>query len=423
MRLLQITAALALCSTFSGKINVMAKSGTFLHVTDIHLDEHYLEKSDPATNCHRKDGDKSKNTAGHFGTLGSDCDSPVSLVDSVFDFMKGAAFQDVDFIVYTGDTARHDRDSKLKRTDSDILAAHKKVLSYFSKTFDMNKVTLLPTLGNNDMFDHNAMNVAESDKNSMNILEDLKQLWKPLDLNLTSDFSNGGYFVQNIANGPSVISLNSMYFFTSNTEVSDCDKAGSPGAEELVWLEGQLQEVQRSNKKAYLMSHVPPVDKSDILYKSKCYSQYVNLLGKYSEVIAAHLTGHTNDDNLAVLYKNGKDYSLTGLSKKVNIDFKTNDIVGVLTNAPSVLPQNNPGIRVYQYDQSDYTILGWDQYSTDLKKANKNNRITWQKEYSSGQVYGVQKLDASGWRSVVQKLKTSKKVFNKYKSFIKVEGI
>ncbi|KAG2186737.1 hypothetical protein INT44_002963, partial [Umbelopsis vinacea] len=404
MRLLHISAALALCSTFAD--NVMAKSGTFLHVTDIHFDEYYLEKSDPSTACHRKDGDNSKNTAGHFGTLGSDCDSPVSLVDSVFDFMKGSAFQDVDFIVYTGDTARHDRDSKLKRTDSDVLAAHKEIVGYFDKTFDLNKVTLLPTLGNNDMFDHDDMNVAGEDKNSKAILQDLKELWKPLNLNLTSDFSNGGYFVQKIANGPSIISLNSMYFFTDNSEVSDCDAKDSPGAEELVWLEGQLQEAQRSNKKAYIMSHVPPVDKSDTLYKSNCYKQYVNLLGKYSEVVAAHLTGHTNDDNLAVLYKQGNGYSLTGLSKKVHIDFNTNDIVGVLTNAPSILPKNNPGFRVYQYDQSDYTILGWDQYGTDLNKANQNNEITWKKEYSSGQVYGVQKLDASGWRTLVQKLKT-----------------
>lgn len=138
------------------------------------------------------------------------------------------------------------------------------------------------------------MNEARKDKDSKTILEDLSELWKPLNLNLTSDFSNGGYFVQNIASGPMIINLNSMYFFTDNTEVSDCDVAGSAGAEELTWLEGQLQEAQHSNKKAYLMSHVPPVDKSDTLYKSQCYAKYVNLLGEYSGVIAAHLTGHTN---------------------------------------------------------------------------------------------------------------------------------
>ena len=129
------------------------------------------------------------------------------------------------------------------------------------------------------------------------------------------------------------------------------------------------------------------------------------------------------DDNLAVLYKNNNGYSLTGLSKKVHIDFNTKDVVGVLTNAPSVIPVHNPGFRVYQYHQSDYTILGWDQYAADLTQANKDNQITWKKEYNSAQVYGVSKLDVSGWQALVQSLKTSKKIFNKYKSFIKVEGI
>jgi hypothetical protein len=114
---------------------------------------------------------------------------------------------------------------------------------------------------------------------------------------------------------------------------------------------------------------------------------------------------------------------LAGLSKKVQFNFNTADILSVLTNAPSIIPKNNPGFRVYHYDKSDFTMLGWDQYIADLKVANQKHRITWQKEYSSSQIYGINKLDASGWRSLVQKLKISKKVFNKYKSFIKVEGV
>jgi hypothetical protein len=59
------------------------KSPFKLHLSiriDIHIDEHYLEKSDPENYCHRKNTDNSKNTAGKFGALGSDCDSPVTLV-------------------------------------------------------------------------------------------------------------------------------------------------------------------------------------------------------------------------------------------------------------------------------------------------------------------------------------------------------
>jgi hypothetical protein len=167
-------------------------------------------------------------------------------------------------------------------------------MSFFSKTFDLNKTPLLPCIGNNDMFQHDMMNVAAKDGPSKTILDDLGELWKPLKLNLTSTFSCGGYFRQDIPNGPSVINLNSMYFFTDNTAVPDCDVAGSAGAEELAWLKAQLHEAKTANKKVYIMSHIPPVDKSKTLYKPQCYLHYVNLLGEFSKTIASHLTGHTN---------------------------------------------------------------------------------------------------------------------------------
>jgi hypothetical protein len=183
----------------------------------------------------------------------------------------------------------------LKRTDEDVLADHKTILSYFSKTFDLTKTKLIPCIGNNDMFSHDELSMASKDKPSQTLLNDLSELWKPLKLNLTSSFSNGGYFVQQIpGGGPTIISLNSMYFYNKNTQVPDCDVAGSAGAVEMQWLEAQLQLAQQAHKKVYIMSHVPPVDKTDTLYNAKCYKQYVNILGKYSATIASHLTGHTN---------------------------------------------------------------------------------------------------------------------------------
>jgi hypothetical protein len=176
-----------------------------------------------------------------------------------------------------------------------VLADHKTILSYFSKTFDLTKTKLIPCIGNNDMFLHDELSMASKDKPSRTLLNDLSELWKPLKLNLTSSFSNGGYFVQQIpGGGPTIISLNSMYFYNKNTQVPDCDVAGSAGAVEMQWLEAQLQLAQQAHKKVYIMSHVPPVDKTDTLYNAKCYKQYVNILGKYSATIASHLTGHTN---------------------------------------------------------------------------------------------------------------------------------
>lgn len=83
---------------------VHATSGTFLHITgkvqsnqkhcrlyilflcltlnfsDIHLDITYVQNSDPDQLCHRQSSNEAKNIAGKYGTLGSGCDSPISLV-------------------------------------------------------------------------------------------------------------------------------------------------------------------------------------------------------------------------------------------------------------------------------------------------------------------------------------------------------
>lgn len=91
-----------------------------------------------------------------------------------------------------------------------------------------------------------------------------------------------------------------MYFFEKNSDVSDCSSSTSPGAIQIKWLEQTLKEFKnKDSHQVYIMSHVPPIgDKGSKLYKSSCYSQYLNLLGEYGSVIAGHFTGHTNSKYL-----------------------------------------------------------------------------------------------------------------------------
>lgn len=72
---------------------------------DIHIDPNYLEGADPDSFCH-KHGKKRSSETGKYGALGTDCDSPEALVDATFNFLK-ESITDIDFIIYTGDTARH----------------------------------------------------------------------------------------------------------------------------------------------------------------------------------------------------------------------------------------------------------------------------------------------------------------------------
>ncbi|KAM3583665.1 hypothetical protein VKS41_003637 [Umbelopsis sp. WA50703] len=219
--------------------------------------------------------------------------------------------------------------------------------------------------------------------------------------------------------GPTVISLNSMYFYSKNYEVEDCDSPESPGAIQLVWLRNQLLKAQKDQRVVYIMSHVPPIEKEE-LYHPACFTAYVNLLGNYSKTIAGHFTGHTNDDTLSVLYKTANSFTLTALTSKSQMNFRPEDVVNVLTNAPSIIPVNNPGFRIYSYDVHDGGLFGWDQYWADLDEANAKGDITWRKEYSSKVTYGVNKLNTPGWQKLVYNLKMQKKTFSQYNTYVKV---
>lgn len=73
---------------------------------DIHIDPHYTEGTKTKNYCHSTINKSKRDVAGKYGALGSDCDSPIALVDATFDYLKNNV-NDIDFIVYTGDTVRH----------------------------------------------------------------------------------------------------------------------------------------------------------------------------------------------------------------------------------------------------------------------------------------------------------------------------
>ncbi|CAO3659359.1 unnamed protein product [Rhizopus stolonifer] len=394
--------------------------GKFLHITDIHLDSHYLEGADPSTLCHRH-GKKRSKEAGKFGALGTDCDSPISLVKASFDFLKEHV-QDVDFILYTGDTARHDRDDDLPITDNDILDGHKTIMKHFKSAYNTKHTPYLPTIGNNDGLNHN--DVAKKDK----IFTKLENIWKPLSLNLTNEFTLGGYFAQDVIdNKLSVINTNSMYFFKKDDDTADCDQSSSAGAIHLKWLESTLKHYasKSDQHQVYLMGHVPPVDDDGSrLYKKKCYKKYIQLLGEHSHIIAGHFTGHTNNDNLNAIVKDGSDYTLVHAGKHNTVDSKS--ALG-LFNAPSILPKHNPAIRVYNYEiKGDKypvgTILDWKQYYIDLEKANEKGKAQFELEYTASDLFGVDHFDGKGVAKAMNTIAEKKKVRKLYKKYAKVSS-
>ncbi|KAG7135876.1 Endopolyphosphatase like protein [Verticillium longisporum] len=94
--------------------------GKFLHITDLHPDDFYKAHTSTGEGyaCHR-----SKGPAGYYGAETSDCDSPFTLVNATLEWIRENVVDDIDFVIWTGDTARHDSDEKIPRNQRQVLGA------------------------------------------------------------------------------------------------------------------------------------------------------------------------------------------------------------------------------------------------------------------------------------------------------------
>jgi hypothetical protein len=175
-------------------------------------------------------------------------------LDSTFSFLgSNSDTKDPDFIIYTGDTARHDRDKKQPRTVDIIMADHVMAVTYFTKTFNFKSgLQLFPTIGNNDPAGHNAQK-----PNDVSFFNLMSKIWAPYNLNLESDssFQSGGYYIRKVNAKLSVISLNTMYLILWNSENKhgECGILSSKTAGDVMldWFESQLKQLEKEGRLAY----------------------------------------------------------------------------------------------------------------------------------------------------------------------------
>jgi endopolyphosphatase len=136
--------------------------------------------------------------------------------------------QQVDFVIWTGDSARHDNDVKIPRTVHEIYENNKNAVEKMLEVFGgpvrsedkyvSTIIPIIPTIGNNDIFPHNIMFPGPSA-----LTKEYVELWKHF---IPEDqyhvFHKGGYFWQQVVpavgvdvgmgtkGGLAVFSLNTM---------------------------------------------------------------------------------------------------------------------------------------------------------------------------------------------------------------------
>ncbi|KAF4971070.1 hypothetical protein FSARC_2018 [Fusarium sarcochroum] len=282
-------------------------NGKFLHITDFHPDEFYKAHSSTAEGiaCHRGEG-----PAGVYGAETTDCDSPVELVDATLEWVRTHVKDDIDFVVWTGDTARHDSDEKLPRNANHVLDMNRKVAKKIVKTFSDDgslSIPIIPTFGNNDFLPHNIFYPGPN-----KWLQAYSSIWRRfIPEEQRHSFGFGGWFeVEVIPNQLSVISLNTMYFFDRNAGVDGCAIPSEPGFKHMEWLSVQLQRLRERGMKAILIGHVPPArthNKQN--WDETCWQKYTLWLKQFRDVVTGSVYGHMNIDHF--LFQDTKEIDLS----------------------------------------------------------------------------------------------------------------
>lgn len=413
-------------------------TGRFLHVTDFHPDPHYKTGSSISEGCHRlsKDDEKKRKRrkkkkkrkkrkggkgksmdlsesdldeeeedesewegdlddiaddadlsldslggasgghgAGYWGSAVSDCDAPLTLVNSTFDWLSREWADSVDFVVWTGDNARHDIDRDIPRTPQEIYTLNRYMVDKMQETFGK-KIVLVPSIGNNDIYPHNILAPGPNA-----VTSSFADIWSefipPEQYHI---FQRGAYYsVEVIPDKLAVISLNTLFWYDTNKAVDGCRSGSSePGALEFDWLEVQLDAFRDRGVQVWLTGHVPPHRGR---YFDNCYLRYGNLALRYQDTIVGHLYGHMNVDHFFFLDVDELEHtevdsfmrreadakeemeiegrsSATSLQKELLEDFekmphidkiKMEDYV-VINVAPSVIPTYLPAVRVFSYN-------------------------------------------------------------------------
>ncbi|KAL3420893.1 calcineurin-like phosphoesterase [Phlyctema vagabunda] len=279
--------------------------GRFLHITDLHPDQFYKihSSTDEDVACHRGAG-----SAGTYGAETSDCDSPFALINATFTWIKENLRDQIDFVVWTGDSARHDSDEKVPRTQSQVLETNRYVVDKFVEVFGNGhdeedptkemKIPIVSTFGNNDILPHN---ILQSGPNKW--LREYTDVWKKfIPEEQRHGFERGGwYYVEVIPKKLAVFSLNTLYFFDNNAAVDGCALRSEPGFEHMEWLRIQLEFMRQRGMKAILTGHVPPArTASKQLWDETCWQKYTLWLERYRDVVVGGLYGHMNIDHFMI---------------------------------------------------------------------------------------------------------------------------
>ncbi|CAH1766478.1 11046_t:CDS:2, partial [Entrophospora sp. SA101] len=388
-------------------------TGYFLHITDFHPDAYYEPNAIVKSRCHQRLSElkrpvyMKKGISGPWGAEATICDSPISLINATFEWLEKNWKNKLDFVIWTGDNSRHDNDNNIPRTPKEMYDSNRFITNKFLETFTkttytkkhhplLKTIPIVPSIGNNDLNPNNIIPRGPND-----ILTNLHETWSQfIPKGQHQYFLRGGYFYTEVIPGKLiVVSLNTLYFYKSNTAVNGCKVRTQPGTIQFRWLNKVLKKARKHGLKVYLTGHIAPRRNQYIL---TCYKKYGKLAIKYHDLI------------LDISLNNGIIKNSSGDSSILSHKSQTTNQLNFQSSQTNINDDENKQFhtKVYNVDNSPahsntfLTPLGYTQYFINLTEANQYPNITpeFKIEYTTWDDYNMKDLTVPSWIHLARKV-------------------
>ncbi|KAL6488731.1 hypothetical protein MHYP_G00024720 [Metynnis hypsauchen] len=375
-------------------------TGSFWHITDLHWDPTYsLGNGNSASVC-SSSGNRPTPDAGKFGDYL--CDSPWDLINSSMHAMRDI-LPDPDFIIWTGDDTPHVPNEDLG--EEAVLRIIGNLTHIIKVLFPNTKV--YSALGNHDYHPKSQLPPQQN-----NIYEQIQKLWEDwLDPASRDTFKRGGYYTEKLLNqtGLRVLVLNTNLYYDQNSVTENINDP----ADQFKWADQVLSEATKNKEKVYLVGHVPPgffeKKRHKPWFRPEFNKNYLELIQKYHDIIIGQFFGHHHTDSFRMFY----DTSGVPISAM----FLTPGVTPWKTTLPGVEDgANNPGIRVFEYDDKTLLVKDMVTYYLNLTHANIA-RARWEKEYRLTEAFRVPDASPASMHRVLERIAGETCYLQKYYEF------
>ena len=233
----------------------------FFYISDPHVDPEYVSTISRNTYCREANDSEPAEFESFYGRYG--CDSPAVLVrnalETIRDFSKTVK---PDFIIVTGDNAAHDLGTK---NGEEVLKAITISAEILRETFP--DTYIFPCLGNNDLPEHYYI-----PPHPQGWYKELIKQWKDfvicedcywrfkevpvVEKEFLTTFTFGGYYKAQLSPEITLLVLNTGYFSVKASVQTPLFLHTAHA--QLVWLDLNLRQAERSGHKVIIAGHIPP---------------------------------------------------------------------------------------------------------------------------------------------------------------------